>query len=98
MNQEERAAKYSDLFASRHEHASDCAYCPICSAISVVRNTRPEVLDHMASAARELILAFGIMLEEAGQMIGAAEAAAKASGKDAPSDEDAGKVRRIDIG
>ncbi len=97
MDQEERGARYSDLFASGHEHASDCAYCPICATISVVRNTRPEVLDHMASAAREFVLALGILLEEAGQMIGAAEAAAKEAAQKQSDDAD-GKVRRIDIG
>jgi hypothetical protein len=94
MNDEERAARYSDLFASRHEHSSDCAYCPICATIAVVRNTKPEVLEHMTSAARELILAFGLLLEEAGEMIGAAEKQqARASEESA-----GGQVRRIDIG
>ena len=97
MSQQERAARYSDLFASTHEHASDCAYCPICATISVVRNTRPEVLEHVASAAKELILAFGLMLEEAGQVAAAAEAAARASTTREPGSGDS-KVRRIDIG
>jgi hypothetical protein len=93
MNDEARAARYSDLFASGHEHSSDCAYCPICATIAVVRNTRPEVLDHMASAARELILAFGLLLDEASEVIAAAER------KRATGDETTpGGVRRIDIG
>ncbi|HYI43877.1 MAG TPA: hypothetical protein VE174_00245 [Actinomycetota bacterium] len=94
MNDEERAARYSDLFASRHEHSSDCAYCPICATINVVRNTKPEVLEHMTSAARELILAFGLLLEEAGEMIGAAE---KQQSR-ASEESSGGQVRRIDIG
>jgi hypothetical protein len=91
MSQEERAARYSDLFANGHEHASDCAYCPICATIAVVRNTKPEVLDHLASAARELIAAVGLMLEEAEEIIGTTEA-----DKTSASKAD-GKVRRIDI-
>ena len=94
MNDEARAARYSDLFASGHDHSSDCAYCPICATIAVVRNTKPEVLEHMASAARELILAFGLLLEEAGEVIGAAEKAAGRSSDPEPDD----RVRRIDIG
>jgi len=98
MSQQERAARRSDLFGSQHdEHTSDCAYCPICATISVVRNTRPEVLEHVASAAKELILAFGLMLEEAGQVATAAEAAARAAAASHPSGEGA-QVRRIDIG
>ena len=90
--EEERAARYSDLFASKHDHAENCAYCPICATIGVLRNTKPEVLEHLAAAAKELITVAGILLEEAGGVVEAAEAAAKAP----PAGESA-KVRRIDI-
>ena len=92
MMEEERAARYSDLFASGHNHAENCAYCPICATIGVLRNTKPEVLEHLAAAAKELIAVAGILLEEAGGVVEAAEAAAKAK----PAAEPA-KVRRIDI-
>lgn len=103
-----RAARKSDLFghekfdrsqpapAEGHafEHASDCAYCPICATIAVVRKTRPEVLDHLAAAARELIVAAGIILEEAGEIVGGMpkEGSAPAEEPTAASD---GKVHRI---
>ncbi|MGH2695172.1 MAG: hypothetical protein ACRDJJ_10225 [Actinomycetota bacterium] len=88
---DERAARYSDLFAESHDHASDCAYCPICATIAVVRNTKPEVLDHLASAARELIAAVGLLLEEAETVIGTAETM--------PAEEQrTARVRKIDIG
>ena len=93
MNDEARAARYSDLFASGHQHSSDCAYCPICATIAVVRNTRPEVLEHMAAAARELIMAVGLLLDEAGEVIGSADTGSKPAPDDVP-----GGVRRIDIG
>jgi hypothetical protein len=92
---EERAARYSDLFGARHEHSETCAYCPICATIAVVRNTRPEVVEHLANAARELILAAGMMLEEAGEIIGQPDKPRRPGGGD--SDQNA-KVRRIDIG
>jgi hypothetical protein len=76
MNEDPRAARYSDLFDAHESHASDCAYCPICATIAVVRHTKPEVLEHLASAARELILAAGLLLEEAGEVIGAPEGGA----------------------
>ena len=89
-----RAARYSDLFADqKHEHgvsSEACAYCPICATIAVVRNTKPEVLEHLASAARELIIAAGILLDEAGEVIG------DQARKNDP--DDGGKVTRIDIG
>ena len=64
-----RAARYSDLFESGPAHPPDCAYCPICSAISIVRRANPEVLDHLTIAARELLLAAGLLLEKAGEAI-----------------------------
>ena len=92
MSDEERAAKYADLFEGAHDHPSDCAYCPICATIAVVRKTKPEILDHLAAAARELILAAGILIEEASEVIGS-----EMKPRSVPDDE-AGKVRRIDIG
>lgn len=94
MDDDERAARYSDLFGGKHDHASDCAYCPICTTIGMVRNTKPEVLDHLAAAAREFLTAAGMFLEEAGDVLGRAEAA-RAREQDAGDD---GKVHRIDIG
>ena len=94
MIEEERAARYSDLFASGHDHGdSNCAYCPICATIGVLRNTKPEVLDHLAAAARELIAVAGILLAEAEEVIGAAQASSEAK-PEGPGD---GKVRRINI-
>jgi hypothetical protein len=93
---DERAARYSDLFESRsdHEHPPDCAYCPICATINVVRNTKPEVLDHLSGAVRELMIAASMMLEEAEGFIGSTQAGRRPGSEE--SDE--GKVRRIDVG
>jgi hypothetical protein len=94
VTEEGRAARYHDLFENGHEHKSDCAYCPICATIAVVRQTKPEVLEHLASAAKELIVAAGLLLEEAGKVVGASDSEAPA-----PAEADtSGKVRRIDIG
>jgi hypothetical protein len=92
MDEQERSARYSDLFGTEHEHTPDCAYCPICATIGIVRNTKPEVMDHLAAAAREFIIAAGMLLQEAGEVLGNAEAA-----KPPAEGEDDGKVRRINI-
>ena len=68
---DERAARYSDLFGPRHEDAPACAYCPLCSAITLVRDARPEVLEHLAAAARELAAVAVVLLEEAERVVGA---------------------------
>jgi hypothetical protein len=96
---ENRAARYSDLFAARHEHesVSDCAYCPICSTIGVVRRTKPELLDHLSAAARELLIVAGILLEEAGGIIAATDPSAKARAEEPVEDTTTpDNVRRID--
>ncbi len=95
MEDDERAARYSDLFGGNHEHASNCAYCPICTAIGVLRTTRPEVLDHLAGAAREMISAFSILLEEAEGIVGAIENLRKAQAD--PATDTNSRVRRIDV-
>jgi hypothetical protein len=92
MEDDARAARYSDLFESKHDHTSDCAYCPVCATISAVRSSRPDVVEHMSAAAREFLLAVGLLLEEVGEKIGTPDD--KAPGASSP---DAAKVRRIDI-
>lgn len=94
MSENERAARYSDLFgteaaAGDQAHPSNCAYCPICAAIGVVRNTKPEVLEHLAGAARELIVAAGLLLEEAERVASTAERGARGG--------PGGRIRKIDI-
>ena len=95
MTDPERAARYSDLFGDRaHEHASDCAYCPFCATVNVVRKTHPEVLEHLAAAARELITAAGILVEEAAHVV------APPPSQEPRAEEDAeqANVRWIDAG
>lgn len=93
MTDQERAARYSDLFGDRRDHPSDCAYCPFCATVSVVRKTHPEVLEHLAAAARELITAAGILIEEAAKTV-APPPAPEAQEEDAPPAE----VRWIETG
>ena len=92
MSSEERAARYSDLFDSNHEHAPECAYCPICATIAVVRRARPEVLEHLTAAARELVTVAAMLLEEAEAVI------EQAQGPEDAAPERPSNVRRIDIG
>lgn len=93
---DQRAGRYSDLFGAHSEHTPDCAYCPICTGIGLVRSTNPEILDHLAAAAREFMIAAGMFLEEAGTRVGKPEGTpARHHG---PDGDGGGKVRRIDVG
>lgn len=101
-----RAPRYRDLFADEHDHGPECAYCPVCTAIALVRRSRPEVVEHLAGAAREIVLALGIILEEAEERLRAGEKMSQASGRGrgrstSPTRPDApngSKLRKIDIG
>jgi hypothetical protein len=54
------------LAGSVNEHVAtgseSCRYCPLCQVISAVRNTRPEVKDHLVVAASSLAQAFSAAL------------------------------------
>ncbi len=94
MSEHERAARYSDLFGDRPApQASDCAYCPFCATVAVVRKTHPEVMEHLAAAARELMTAAGILIEEAAHVVAPPPAPPEAAAAPEPSN-----VRRIDAG
>jgi hypothetical protein len=104
--EDERAARYSDLFEGRRDHTPDCAYCPICSGIAMVRSVKPEVLEHLAAAARELMIAAGLFLEDAGDRVGSQDDGSRRDrspepGAGAPrrtGGEGGRGVRRIDTG
>ena len=46
--------------------APECAWCPICRTVHLVRATSPEVRDHLASAAASLLQAAAGVLAAAG--------------------------------
>jgi hypothetical protein len=54
-------AAAADKLTDINEHiatgGSDCQYCPLCQAISIVRRTSPEVKAHLADAASSLLQA-----------------------------------------
>lgn len=57
------AAKLSEVNAHLATGGQDCAYCPLCQAISLVRAASPEVRAHLATAASALLQAAAGMVE-----------------------------------
>ncbi|MGZ4531467.1 MAG: hypothetical protein ACXVGN_05150 [Mycobacteriaceae bacterium] len=55
------ASSAAGAFKEVNEHiatgADECRYCPLCQAISVVRNTSPEVKAHLSTAATSFVQA-----------------------------------------
>jgi hypothetical protein len=60
------AAGAASSFQSVNEHIAtggkDCRYCPICQLISAVRETSPEVKQHLATAATSFMHAVAGMM------------------------------------
>lgn len=55
------ASAFGDAVKGINDHVAtgsqDCRYCPVCQVIHVVRQTSPEVRDHLAVAASSLMQA-----------------------------------------
>ena len=57
--------------AGGHGTAPECQVCPICMGLATLRQSRPEVLEHLMKAGAELMLAARALLE-AGEAAGPA--------------------------
>jgi hypothetical protein len=76
--------------------APECRICPVCRAVAMLRQTRPEVLEHLVAAAGELAAAVRLVVtppdatpaEEpaAGEAEAATEAEESAAGEGRPQD------------
>jgi hypothetical protein len=69
---EDAAAGAAGLLHDLNEHVAtggaECRYCPLCQVISAVRDTSPEVKQHLATAATSLLhAAAGLIQARAGQ-------------------------------
>ena len=47
--------------------APECMMCPFGLFFFTMRNTRPEVMEHLTAAGHELFLAFRALVEQAGE-------------------------------
>jgi len=63
--------------------ACPVAFCPVCAIVSALGEVRPEVTEHLLSAARETLMAFRSLLD------------ARLDGTE--PHEDRGRVQRIEI-
>jgi hypothetical protein len=83
--------------AGRAAQAPECQICPICAGLAALRGARPEVVEHLAKAGAELLLAARALLDGA------------AGGDDAPARPGRGRrqpggaaggdgLQRIDVG
>lgn len=100
--------------SEQHQHAtaqggSDCQWCPVCQVISRVRNTSPETVEQLATAAASVLGSVRSLVEAAAESarLARADAAARAASAEpptagtAPRQDDARPARpgvdRIDV-
>jgi hypothetical protein len=56
--------------AEPHEHKSgpDCVWCPVCQLINKVRNTSPETIEQLSTAAAHVLGSVRTLLESAAEV------------------------------
>ncbi|MFD3399254.1 hypothetical protein ACFWUU_01175 [Kribbella sp. NPDC058693] len=86
----------------KHEHklGPDCVWCPVCQLIHRVRNTSPETIEQLSTAAAHVLGSLRSLLEAAADAARQAreDAASRAKSPAQPEEEPAPpKVDRIDV-
>ncbi|TDW75745.1 hypothetical protein [Kribbella pratensis] len=86
----------------KHEHklGPDCVWCPVCQLIHRVRNTSPETIEQLSSAAAHVLGSLRSLLEAAADAARQAreDAASRPKTSAHPEEEPAPpKVDRIDV-
>ncbi|MFF1816927.1 hypothetical protein ACFVWG_06505 [Kribbella sp. NPDC058245] len=83
-----------------HEHKSgpDCVWCPVCQLINKVRNTSPETIEQLSTAAAHVLGSVRTLLESAAEVARQKQEDAASRSPEA-KDEPAAppKVDRIDV-
>ena len=79
--------------------AAECQFCPLCTGLARLRETRPEAVEHLVKAGAELLLAARALLDGAAEPSGSA---APGRRRRRPAAGDAGfasdGLQRIDVG
>jgi hypothetical protein len=87
----------------KHEHqlGPDCVWCPVCQLIHKVRNTSPETIEHLSTAAAQVLGSLRSLLEAAADA--ARQAREDAASRTSPPEEEPAqeptrsRVDRIDV-
>ena len=85
--------------SAEHEHklGPDCVWCPVCQLIHRVRNTSPETIEQLSTAAAHVLGSLRSLLEAAADA--ARQTREDAASRSSPSDEEStrSRVDRIDV-
>ena len=77
--------------------AAECQFCPFCTGLARLRETRPEAVEHLLKAGAELLLAARALLEGAAEPSGS-PAPGRRRARPAAGDAAGNGLQRIDVG
>ena len=77
--------------------AAECQFCPLCTGLAWLRETRPEAVEHLVKAGAELLLAARALLEAAAEPSGS-PAPGRRRVRPASRDVAGNGLQRIDVG
>ena len=88
-----------------HRLGPECQWCPVCQLLALVRQARPETVDHLATAAAGVLGSVRALLDAATESARQARAAAEAQdekaraskAEEARTDDQKTGVDRIDV-
>ncbi len=80
-------------------HTAECRACPICQGLSVLRQVRPEAVEHLTMAVDQLALALRALLSPSGQAPSARSGPAPGPAARGPSQASpaTARIERIEI-
>jgi hypothetical protein len=86
--------------AEAHEHklGPDCVWCPVCQLINTVRNTSPETIEQLSTAAAHVLGSVRSLLEAAADAARQTREDAESRSQDTSQEEPVrSRVDRIDV-
>ena len=64
---EETGGAMANHEAGPGARAAECQFCPFCAGLALLREARPEAVEHLVKAGAELLLATRALLEGAAE-------------------------------
>jgi hypothetical protein len=89
----------ADESAQQHEHklGPDCVWCPVCQLIHRVRNTSPETIEQLSTAAAHVLGSLRSLLEAAADAARQAREDAASRSSQPEEEPSRSRVDRIDV-
>jgi len=93
-----RSAPAEERAEHEHKLGPDCVWCPVCQLINKVRNTSPETIEQLSTAAAHVLGSVRSLLEDAADAARQArEDAASRSSQQQEEEPIRTRVDRIDV-